>query len=61
VCCVVCSGTPAQTSSTGAHVDASVWCWFGLYTMHLRAVLTRLREHQLYVKATKCEWLQTSI
>jgi hypothetical protein len=29
--------------------------------LHLRAVLTRLREGKLYVKPTKCEWMRTEI
>ena len=28
---------------------------------HIRAVLQRLRERKLYVKPTKCEWLQQKI
>ena len=28
---------------------------------HIRAVLQRLREHHLFVKPSKCEWLQTTI
>jgi len=32
---------------------------FGDHEKHLRIVLTRLREHQLYVKFSKCEfWLK---
>ena len=31
------------------------------HLMHLRAVLQRLREHTLYVKPSKCEWMQTEI
>jgi hypothetical protein len=31
------------------------------HIIHLRAVLTRLRETQFYAKHTKCQWLRTSI
>ena len=31
------------------------------HLMHIRAVLQRLRERQLYVKPSKCMWLQTTI
>ena len=31
------------------------------HLMHVRAVMQRLRDHSLYVKPTKCEWMQTSI
>ena len=31
------------------------------HVVHLRAVLTRIREKQLYAKPTKCQWLRTSI
>lgn len=31
------------------------------HLMHIRAVLLRLRERKLYVKPTKCEWLQTRV
>ena len=31
------------------------------HLLHLRAVLTRLRERKLYSKPTKCEWMRTEI
>ena len=31
------------------------------HVVHVHAVLQRLREHSLYVKPTKCEWMQTTI
>ena len=31
------------------------------HVLHLRAVLVRLRERQLYVKPTKCAWAQTEV
>ena len=31
------------------------------HLMHVRSVLQRLREHKLYVKPSKCEWLQQSV
>jgi hypothetical protein len=31
------------------------------HSLHLRAVLFRLRERKLYAKPTKCEWMRTSI
>jgi RNase H-like domain found in reverse transcriptase/Integrase zinc binding domain/Reverse transcriptase (RNA-dependent DNA polymerase)/Integrase core domain len=31
------------------------------HLLHLRAVLTRLRERKLYAKPTKCEWMRTTI
>ena len=31
------------------------------HMLHIRAVLSRLREHKLYVKPTKCMWAQTEI
>lgn len=31
------------------------------HLMHIRAVLQRLRKCKLYVKPTKCEWLQTHV
>jgi hypothetical protein len=31
------------------------------HLLHLRAVLTRLRERRLYAKPTKCEWMRTEI
>jgi hypothetical protein len=31
------------------------------HLLHLRAVLTRLREQKLYAKPTKCEWMRTEI
>jgi hypothetical protein len=34
---------------------------FEEHLLHIRAVLTRLRERTLYVKPTKCEWAQTEI
>ena len=34
---------------------------FEEHLLHLRAVLSRLRERKLYVKPTKCEWAQTEI
>ena len=29
--------------------------------MHIHAVLHQLREHILFVKPSKCEWMQRSI
>jgi hypothetical protein len=34
---------------------------FQEHLLHIRAVLTRLRERKLYVKPTKCKWSQREI
>lgn len=31
------------------------------HTKHLRSVLQKLHEHQLYVKTFKCKWVKTLV